>query len=80
MVVSSAKFTILIFWSPFWTPLVSSYYQLNGQRLWLHQQINMEGVHPCYAMKETERRSLIYFNFRLNIEVSDLHQTDEFSS
>ena len=40
----------------------------------------MEGVHPCYAMKKTERRSLIHFNFRLNIEVSDLHQTDEFSS
>ena len=39
----------------------------------------MEGGHPFQAVKGSERRPFIYFNFRLNIVVHDLHQVDELS-
>ena len=43
MALSSGKFTILISWFPFSTPLIPCYYQLNGELLWLQQQSNMDG-------------------------------------
>lgn len=39
----------------------------------------MEDGHPWQATKGSERRSFVYFNFRLNIVVSNLHQADELS-
>ena len=36
--VSSAKFTILISWSPVCTPLILCHYHWNGRQLWLQQQ------------------------------------------
>ena len=55
MVVSSAKFIILISWSPFCTPLIPCHYQLNGRLLWPKQHSNMEDGHPYQAVKRSER-------------------------
>ena len=79
IVVSSTKFS----WSSFCTLLISFRYQMNGQRLWLQQENNEEGGNAfqglCMRINRSGRRPFIYFNFRLNIVVCDLHQADEFS-
>ena len=77
MVVSSAKFIILISWSPFFTPLIPCHYQLNGRLLWPKQHSNMEDGHPYQAIKRSERWPI--FNVKLNIVLINLYQANEFS-
>ena len=55
--VSSAKFTILISWSPVCTPLILCHYHWNGWQLWLQQQTETLRASDLLS----ERRTLSLF-------------------
>ena len=79
--VSSAKFTISISWSPVCTSLIPCHYHWNGWQPWLqqHRETWRVGSLENYIHgkgKGSYRRPFIFI-FRLNIVLHDSCQVDE---
>ena len=79
--VSSAKFTILISWSPVCTPLIPCHYHSNGGQSLLQQQTETWSVGnpaklPTWRGSRGQRRPSIFI-FRLHIVLHDSNQVDE---
>ena len=90
MVVSSAKFTILISWSPICMSLILLYLYTFNSRIDINKNCNCSGHNNAQQHLEwttmtksldngkSVRKETIYFNFRLDIGVSILNKVNEF--